>query len=454
VKFSAVILAAGKGVRMCSQLPKVVHRVGGKPMVVHVSDAVRKAGVAKIVLVVGHGRDSVEGLFSPGMVEFAVQEEQLGTGHALMQAEKMVSEDDTILVLAGDTPLLQSVTLKALIDYHLSSEAAATVLSTQVENPRGYGRIIRDIEGAFQCIVEEKDADAEQKLIKEINSGMYCLQVKDTFAALAGIGAQNAQGEYYLTEILQILKNNGKKVEALALDAEEDMYGINDRVQLAQAEKIIRRRKNEELMRSGVTIIDPGSTFIDNDVVIGNDTIIYPHTIIEGNTIIGTNCEIGPATRIRTSSVGNKVLIENSCIKEAQIDDECTIGPFAYLRPGAILHRKVKVGDFVEVKKTTMGEGSKAPHLSYIGDAMIGKGVNIGAGTITCNYDGINKWETVLEDGVFIGSNTNLVAPIKVGANSITGAGSTITHDVPADTLAVERADQKNYKKKNKNNKK
>lgn len=454
MKFSAVILAAGKGVRMCSQLPKVVHRVGGKPMVVHVTDAVRDAGVDRIVLVVGHGRHTVEGLFPSGTVEFAVQEEQLGTGHALMQAEKKVSGDDTILVLAGDTPLLQSITLKSLIDYHLSSGAAATVLSARVEDPYGYGRIIRNADGAFQGIVEEKDADAKQKLIKEINSGMYCLQVKDTFAALAGIGAQNAQGEYYLTEILQILNNNGKVVEALVLDAQEDMYGINDRVQLAQAEKIIRRRKNEALMRSGVTIIDPCSTFIDKDVVIGSDTIIYPNTIIEGNTSIGTECEIGPATHISNSSISNKVLIENSRIKEAQIGDECTIGPFAYLRPGAVLHRKVKVGDFVEIKKATMGEGSKAPHLSYIGDALIGKGVNIGAGTITCNYDGKNKWETVLEDGVFIGSNTNLVAPIKIGANSITGAGSTITRDVPADTLAVERADQKSFRKKNKSEKK
>jgi bifunctional UDP-N-acetylglucosamine pyrophosphorylase/glucosamine-1-phosphate N-acetyltransferase len=243
-------------------------------------------------------------------------------------------------------------------------------------------------------------------------------------------------------------------VDALLLDAEEDMYGINDRVQLAQAEKIMRRRKNEALMRSGVTIIDPASTFIDNDVVIGSDTIIYPHTIIEGHTSIGTDCEIGPGTRINSSLIGNKVIIEISRIKEAEIGDECTIGPFAYLRPGAILHRKVKVGDFVEIKKSTMGEGSKAPHLSYIGDALIGKGVNIGAGTITCNYDGQNKWETVLEDGVFIGSNTNLVAPIKVGANSVTGAGSTITRNVPANTLAVERAVQKNLDKKSKGDRK
>lgn len=448
MKISAVILAAGKGVRMCSHLPKVVHCVAGRPMVVHVVDAVREAGVEKIVLVVGHGRNAVEELFTPGSVEFAVQEEQLGTGHALLQAGNKVSQDDTILVLAGDTPLLQPSTLKTLIDYHLNSQAAATVLTTQVENPYGYGRIIRGPDGAFQSIREEKDADAGQKLIREINSGMYCLQVKDALAVLDHIGAENAQGEYYLTDILQILKNNGKTVEALSLDAREDMYGINDRIQLAQAEAIMRQRKNEALMKSGVTIIDPRSTFIDKNVVIGMDTVIYPNTIIEGKTEIGTACEIGPETRISSSAIGDKVLIENSRIKEAVVGDDCTIGPFAYLRPGTVLHRKVKVGDFVEIKKSTLGEGSKAPHLSYVGDATVGKGVNIGAGTITCNYDGKKKWPTVLEDGVFIGSNTNLVAPVRVGANSTTGAGSTITHNVPADTLAVERANQKNIKKK------
>jgi bifunctional UDP-N-acetylglucosamine pyrophosphorylase/glucosamine-1-phosphate N-acetyltransferase len=279
---------------------------------------------------------------------------------------------------------------------------------------------------------------------------MYCFEVKEAFAALARIGASNAQGEYYLTEILQILKKDGKKVEVLLMDAREDIYGINDRVQLAQAEEILRRRKNESLMINGVTIVDPRSTFIDTDVEIGYDTIINPYTMIEGNTSIGTACEIGPGTRISSSRIGNNVTIENSRVNEAQVGDECTIGPFSYLRPQAVLHRRVKVGDFVEIKKSTLGEGSKAPHLSYIGDAIVGKGVNIGAGTITCNYDGKNKWETILEDGVFIGSNTNLVAPVKVGANSITGAGSTITRDVPANTLAVERADQKNLKKKSK----
>lgn len=448
MKITAVILAAGKGVRMCSQLPKVVHQVAGKPMVVHVADVARQAGADRIVLVVGHSRQKVEDLFGPGMVEFVVQEEQLGTGHALMQAWEKVSQDDTIVVLAGDTPLLQTTTLQGLLNYHQESQAIATVLSTEVEDPYGYGRIIRDETGAFQAIVEEKDASETDKIVSEINSGMYCFQVQEAFAALSRITSNNAQGEYYLTDILKILMSEGKKVEIFRTDAREDIYGINDRVQMSKAEEILRKRKNEALMKNGVTIIDPRSTFIDDDVEIACDTIIYPSTLIEGRTVIGSGCQIGPGTHITSSSIGNNVLIENSRIKEAQVGDECTIGPYAYLRPQAILHRRVKVGDFVEIKKSTLGEGSKAPHLSYIGDAILGKGVNVGAGTITCNYDGVNKWETILEDGVFIGSNTNLVAPVKVGQNSVTGAGSTITRDVPPHTLAVERAEQKNLKKR------
>lgn len=445
---SAVILAAGKGVRMRSHLPKVVHRVAGKAMVKHVSDAARTAGVDKVVIVVGHGRDSVEALFQPGEAEFAYQELQLGTGHALMQAMNKVQGDDTIIVLAGDTPLLQAATIKALLEHHRQNRAVATVLSTQVDNPYGYGRIVRNPDGSFRDIIEEKDAREEEKQIREINSGMYAMQVNEVTAALAGIGTDNQQGEYYVTEALTILMRQGHKVEILQVDAREDIYGINDRIQLAQAEKILRQRKNAALMESGVTIVDPSTTYIDLDVDVGRDTIIHPGSIIEGLTQIGAECQIGPGTHITSSVIGDRVVIEHSRIKEAQVGDDCTIGPYAYLRPGAVLHRNVKVGDFVEIKKSILGEGSKAPHLSYIGDALIGKGVNIGAGTITCNYDGKNKWETILEDGVFIGSNTNLVAPIRVGANSVTGAGSTITRDIPADTLAVERAQQKNLRKK------
>ena len=448
---SAVILAAGKGVRMHSNIPKVVHRVAGTPMIKHVVHAVNRAGIDKITLVVGQQQELIKELLGTQSILYATQAEQLGTGHALLQAYSNVREDDMVLVVAGDTPLLQAKTLQALITYHQESHAAATVLSTVIDEPYGYGRIVRDENGLLLRIVEEKDASPEEKKICEINSGMYCLQVKEAFAALQNLGSSNAQGEYYLTDILEILRHNGQKVEVYLTEARDDIYGINNREQLAWAEKIMRQRKNKELMLAGVTIIDPDTTFIDNEVSIGMDTIIYPFTIIEGQSIIGEVCEIGPSTHINDSLIGNRVFIENARIKEAQIEDECNIGPFAYLRPGAVLRRGVKVGDFVEIKKSIIGTGSKVPHLSYIGDAEIGKDVNVGAGTITCNYDGINKWPTILEDGVFIGSNTNLVAPVRLGKNAVTGAGSTITRDVPPDTLAVERASQKHIEGYTKN---
>lgn len=453
--YTAVILAAGKGTRMRSEIPKVAHRVAGRPMILHVVNAALSAGIKKVTLVVGHGREQVQSLFDPEdtRVSFAVQEEQLGTGHALMQARDSIDLDGNILVLTGDTPLLQADTLKELIRSHEESHAVATVLSTHMENPHGYGRIVRAEDGSFQRIVEEKDASEEQKDIQEINSGMYCFQARLAFEALQNLSTANAQGEYYLTDILEILHHGGHKVEVCLLDVVEDIYGINDRVQLAHAEQILRQRKNKALMYSGVTFMDPASTFIDIDVEIGRDTIIYPFTILEGTTRIGQECIIGPSSRISDSIIGNDVHIESSRINEAVVEDGCNIGPFAYLRPGAQLGHNVKVGDFVEIKKSVVGDGSKIPHLSYVGDAVVGKGVNVGAGTITCNYDGVHKWQTVLEDGVFIGSNTNLVAPVRVGAHSTTGAGSTITRDVPANALAVERAPQKHiqdWKRKSK----
>lgn len=440
---SAVILAAGKGVRMRSHIPKVIHRVAGVPMIKHVVNAVSQAGIDKITLVVGQQSELIKDIFAGQEINYAVQAEQLGTGHALLQASSQVEHDDMVLVVAGDTPLLQAKTLQQLIAHHRNTQAVATVLTTIIDEPYGYGRIVREESGQLARIVEEKDASPEEKRIFEINSGMYCLQVKEAFATLQKLGASNAQGEYYLTDILEIIKNNGQKVEVFLTEARDDIYGINNREQLARAEKIMRQRKNFELMMAGVTIIDPETTFIDSEVKIGMDTIIYPFTIIEGQSIIGESCLIGPSSYLNDSLVGDHVIIENSRIKEAEIGDECNIGPFAYLRPGAVLRHGVKVGDFVEIKKSVIGPGSKVPHLSYVGDAEIGKDVNVGAGTITCNYDGKNKWPTILEDGVFIGSNTNLVAPVRLGKNAVTGAGSTITRDVPADTLAVERAGQK-----------
>lgn len=450
MNYSAIILAAGKGVRMRSQMPKVVHRVAGRPMVWYVVNAVREAGIKDITLVVGHGRESVEESLKAENLRYVVQEQQLGTGHALMQAQDSTDSASTLIVLAGDTPLLEGATIKKLLDHHQQQGAAATVLSAFLPDPYGYGRIIHEADGALAHIVEEKDASPEEKLVSEINTGMYCFQADLVFKALARINTANAQGEYYLTDVLPILKREGYKVAVLACEDTDQIHGINDRVQLSRAERIIRQRKNEALMRNGVTIISPDTTFIDSQVKIGMDTVIYPFTVIEGSTAIGQDCTIGPYSRINDSIIGNDVIIENSRVKEAYIADRCNIGPFAYLRPEAHLHEDVKVGDFVEIKKSVIGAGSKVPHLSYVGDALLGKGVNVGAGTITCNYDGKNKHRTVLEDRVFIGSNTNLVAPVTIGEDSVTGAGSTITRDVPAHTLAVERAEQRNLKKRSK----
>ena len=440
----AVILAAGKGVRMKSEVPKVLHKVAGLPMVMHVVRAVREAGIHRIIMVVGHGREQlVTSLPSEG-IEFVVQEQQLGTGHALMQADGLAAPDDTVMVLCGDTPLLRGSTLQKLLEYHHQTGAMGTVLTTRLPEPTGYGRIVRDENGRFDRIVEEKDAAPEIKAIDEINSGMYCFQAGPVFDALKRIRPENVQGEYYLPDALPILCSQGFIVAALLHEDEEDIYGINDRIQLAHAEQVLRRRKNHQLMAEGVTMMDPGSTFIDFEVFIGSDTRILPFTIIEGSTVIGENCTIGPGSHIVDSIIGNNVVLESSKLLESKVDDACTIGPFAYLRPGTELQTGVKVGDLVEIKKSVIGEGSKVPHLSYVGDARVGRHVNIGAGTITCNYDGKNKYETVIDDHAFIGSNTNLIAPVKIGKRAVTGAGSTITRQVPDEALGVERARQKN----------
>ncbi|MGE5544707.1 MAG: bifunctional UDP-N-acetylglucosamine diphosphorylase/glucosamine-1-phosphate N-acetyltransferase GlmU [Bacillota bacterium] len=441
-RITGVILAAGKGVRMHSRLAKVLHPVAGVPMVSHVVSAAFAAGVDRLVMVVGHGREQVMEVMSASGVQFVVQEQQLGTGHALLQAEAAVEESEIILVLCGDTPLLQAQTLETLIKYHREHQAAATVLTARLEHPEGYGRIVRDELGDIVRIVEEKDASPQEKEIREINSGIYCFD-KEVFQILKHLNTDNAQGEYYLTDALVEYRLKGCRVLALPAAKEEDIYGINDRTQLAFAEKILRRRKCTEVMLSGVTVLDPATTFIDAQVEIGRDTTILPFTMIEGQTVIGEDCLIGPGSRIISSRIGNRVTIDNSKIIESQVGDGCNIGPYAYLRPGTELHQDVKVGDFVEVKKSVVGKGSKIPHLAYVGDATIGCNVNVGAGTITCNYDGEHKHPTIIEDGAFIGSNTNLVAPVRIGQNAVTGAGSTITRDVPPFSLGVERASQK-----------
>lgn len=450
---AAIILAAGKGTRMRSKTPKVLHKVAGKPLVWHVINAAQGAGVKEVVVVVGHGAEGVKNTLGEG-IKFALQSEQLGTGHAVMQAKDVLSpEIENVLVLCGDTPLLEAVTLEKLIQTHLAKKAACTILSAQVTNPTGYGRIIRGDGGKVLKIVEEKDADESQKAIKEINSGTYCFTKNELFKALAKITPDNAQGEYYLTDVISVLSDVNLGVFSCIADNPKEIQGVNDRVHLAAAEKVLRMRKNIALMQNGVTLIDPDTTYIDYDVEIGPDTTIYPFTLLQGDVTIGADCEIGPSTTLKNTSVGENTTITRSVVIDSNIGSGCSVGPFAYLRPGTVLRQDVKIGDFVEVKKSDIDDGSKVPHLSYIGDSTIGKNVNVGAGTITCNYDGKNKWPTVIEDGAFIGSNTNLVAPVKVGKNSVIGAGSTITKDIPQNSLAIARQKQKNildWKKKNK----
>ena len=435
-----IILAAGKGTRMKSELPKVIHEVAGVPMVLRVYNALVAAGVEKVVAVVGYQKEKVAEVLGE-RVNFAVQEEQLGTGHAAQVAMPFV-RDANVIIVSGDTPLLKGSTLEALCMRHLETNAAATILTCFLSNPYGYGRIVRDGYGQIIKIVEEKDATLEEKQIAEVNTGIYCFNTEELKEILPLLKAENAQKEYYLTDAIPLLLSRGKRVETITVQDEMEVMGVNDRLQLYKLTKEVYRKKAETLMQEGVTIIDPETVYIGEEVVVGRDTVIYPNTFLEGATVIGSGCVVGPNTRIKDSVIGNNSKITYSVVLEARIGDFVNIGPFAYIRPGAEIASEVKIGDFVEIKKSFIGEGSKVPHLSYIGDAIIGKGVNVGAGTITCNYDGQAKYETVIEDGAFIGSNTNLVAPIKVGKKAVVGAGSTLTEDVPEKALAIARARQ------------
>lgn len=444
-RLASIILAAGKGTRMRSRYPKVLHKVCGQPMVQHVMDAAREAGVDYNLVVIGHGAESVQGALH-NQADFVMQSEQLGTGHAVMQAEEKLKDfTGDVLVLCGDTPLVTARTLKQLLDYHREQGSAATVLTAELAEPGAYGRIIRDKENLVARIVEQKDASPEELAVREINTGMYCFHAVKLFAALKKISPANAQGEYYLTDVLEIFRTGGEKVTGILVKENCEIMGINNRLQLSEAEQLMRRRILERWMLDGVTIKHPDSTYIDPRAKIGADTIIYPYTSIEGACRIGENCRVGPGTRLVSAEIADDVIVQNSIVMQSTIGAECIIGPFAYIRPETVLAEGVKVGDFVEIKKSVIGKGSKVPHLSYVGDSQVGEKVNIGAGTITCNYDGQRKSRTVIGDGAFIGSNTNLVAPVEVGAEAITAAGSTITKSVPKGALAVERAKQVNY---------
>lgn len=441
---TTIILAAGKGTRMKSSLPKVLHKAGGKAMLAHVLDAAKEAGAGRSIVVVGFGGDAVEEALA-GEAEFVTQAEQLGTGHAVLQTEPLLrGEKGTVLVLCGDTPLLTGTLLKKFVEEHAAAGAKATVLTAVMPDATGYGRVIRAADGTVAKIVEHKDATKEELGVREINSGIYCFSAPDLFAALHEVGNDNAQGEYYLPDVLEILKQKGEKIFAVAADSYEETLGVNSRAQLAASEKILRRRKNEALMAEGVTLMDPETTYVDVDVVVGRDTVIYPGTWLEGRTVIGEGCEIGPNSRFQNVKVGAHVTAHFCYAHECEIADGVTLGPYVHIRPDTKLAAGVKIGNFVEVKNSVVGEGTKLPHLSYIGDSDIGAGVNVGCGTITVNYDGKKKFRTTVGDGAFVGCNSNLVAPVRVGDNAYVGAGSTITKDIPEGDLAIARAHQKN----------
>ncbi|HDX9579349.1 TPA: bifunctional UDP-N-acetylglucosamine diphosphorylase/glucosamine-1-phosphate N-acetyltransferase GlmU [Bacillus pseudomycoides] len=440
----AVILAAGKGTRMKSSLYKVLHSVCGKPMVQHVVDQVSQLEVQKLVTVVGHGAEKVQDQLGSAS-EFALQTEQLGTAHAVMQAvDALGNEEGTTLVICGDTPLITAETMEALLKQHEESGAKATVLTAYIEEPTGYGRIVRNENGHVEKIVEHKDANEVERAIKEINTGTYCFDNQALFTSLSKVSNENVQGEYYLPDVIEILKNEGHIVSAYQTEHFDETLGVNDRVALSQAEDIMKKRINHQHMVNGVTIIDPNNTYISVDAKIGNDTVIYPGTIIEGYTVIGSNCEVGPHTVIRDSEVGDNTTIRQSTVHDSKIGIDVAIGPFAHIRPQSVIGNEVRVGNFVEIKKTVFGDRSKASHLSYIGDAEVGEDVNLGCGSITVNYDGKNKFKTVIGDGVFIGCNSNLVAPVIVEDGAYVAAGSTITEDVPAKALSIARARQTN----------
>lgn len=440
----AVILAAGQGTRMKSKLYKVLHPVCGKPMVQHVIDQVNELTIEQIVTIIGHGAELVKDQLGDAC-EYALQEQQLGTAHAVMQAESFLADKfGTTLVICGDTPLIKAETMAALIKQHEEMNAKATVLTATTESPTGYGRVVRNHEGLVEKIVEHKDATETERKIKEINTGTYCFDNQALFQALKNVSNENVQGEYYLPDVIEILKNQGEAVTAYQTDDFEETLGVNDRVALSQAEGILKRRINEYHMRNGVSIIDPGTTYIDIDVTIGQDTVIYPGTMIKGNSTIGENCTIGPNSEIKDCEIGNETVIRQSVAHDSKIGSEVNIGPFAHIRPRSDIADEVKIGNFVEIKKAVFGKGSKASHLSYIGDAEVGENVNIGCGSITVNYDGKNKYLTKIEDGVFVGCNSNLVAPVTIGKGAYVAAGSTITEDVPAQSLSIARARQVN----------
>jgi bifunctional UDP-N-acetylglucosamine pyrophosphorylase/glucosamine-1-phosphate N-acetyltransferase len=451
-----VVLAAGKGTRMKSRLPKVLHSAAGLPLIEHVLRTAGRMSPGSIVIVVGHQADAVRAaLQSTPDLLFVLQEPQLGTGHALLQTEAaLAGASGTVILLSGDVPLLRAETLQRLVTHHEGTGAAATVLTAVAPDPSGYGRIERN-GGRISGIVEDKDASPAQRAIREINSGIYAFDIAPLFAALRQIGSANAQGEYYLPDLVRIYRDRGLVVETVTLDDPKEILGVNSRKELAQVAASLRRTRNDELMASGVTLVDPATAYIGPDVTIGPDTIIHPNVYLEGRTTIGEACEIQCGVRIVDSTLADGVKVNSySVIRDSRIERGADVGPFAHLRPESHVGEDAHVGAFVELKKTTMGRGSKAGHLAYLGDAVIGEKVNVGAGAITVNYDGKKKHQTTIEDGAFIGSDAHLIAPVTVGEGAYVAAGSSITENVPPGALAIGRGRQTNkagwVEKKNK----
>ncbi|NME82340.1 bifunctional UDP-N-acetylglucosamine diphosphorylase/glucosamine-1-phosphate N-acetyltransferase GlmU [Clostridium sp. SM-530-WT-3G] len=440
----ALVLAAGQGKRIKSDLPKVLHKVCGKEMVNHVIDSIRKSGINDVDVIVGKGAELVKERTSDRNVSYSLQEEQLGTGHAVKCAEDFLKgKKGVVAVFAGDTPLIKQSTIERLFNEHIENKNAATILTSMVEDPTGYGRIVRDSNNEVLKIVEHKDCNEEELKIQEMNTAIYCFDIELLVSSLGKINNNNNQGEYYLTDVIEILKSEEKKIGAVVTEFEETI-GVNSRVQLAEAEEILKNRINLMHMENGVTLIDPKTTYIGIDVEIGKDTIIYPNNILEGNTKIGSNCVLYQNSRIADSVVGNEVDIQSSVILNSNIGDNTTVGPFAYIRPETTIGKHARIGDFVEIKKSTIGDGTKVSHLTYIGDAEVGSECNFGCGTVVVNYDGKEKHKTIIGNHSFIGCNTNLVSPVKVEDNTYIAAGSTITSEVKEGELAIARAKQKN----------
>lgn len=449
-RLAAIVLAAGQGVRMRSKLAKVLHPVCGRPMALYAVDLAETLAKGRVAVVVGHQAEKAKDLLADRKIDLVVQARQLGTGHAVAQAQSVFQGRGgnawsglRFVILSGDTPLLTVTTVQALIAAHERERATVSMLTAHLDRPAGYGRIVRGRDGSVWKIIEDRDASPSERRLTEVNAGTYVVEGEFLFPALAALKPANAQKEYYLTDIVEAAIRQGKKVAASIASHPVEALGINTRAELAEAERVLRGRVRQRLMDAGVTFLAPETSFVDAGVKIGRDSVIHPHTTLEGRTAVGEDCVVRSHSRLVESVLGDGVTVLDGCvIEDSRLEDGCSVGPFAHLRPGTVVRRNARVGNFVELKKTDLGEGSKANHLSYLGDARIGKRVNVGAGTITCNYDGLNKHQTVIGDDVFIGSDVSLVAPVTVGRGAMIGAGSVVTQDVAADALALGRARQ------------